>query len=381
LSVQQADDPELEQEWQAFWEGLDFLLSHLQQEPLFPRTVSTAATKGAQKTVYDLDTLKSYYQGALRQDCKISAYTKYEDLLGKSLLPHTYKPRISLLFVDLDLQSFGQGNEKQQLEELKNALDETLANIKEHFNGATPTVLWTGGVVHIYLTLDADYILVYEDLPEFAPFKDPSVKFMRYAERRLSNGKSDKDHNVSFRSCMLRIPNSMNTKYQGDRSKIIILQRWDGKRARPTKKFMISDFHAYLVQEVVDKKMGELRAHRGFNSPTSTTRPTAVGEVNKNIKPWIEKLLQTAITDYRKHTRDLIIIPYLVVTRGLTDRNQIYDIVMQWADRCDQLRRLEPSRHDFSVKVRTRIDEVIQDRVPPMKVETLKERIHSFIKP
>jgi hypothetical protein len=67
------------------------------------------------------------------------------------------------------------------------------------------------------------------------------------------------------------------------------------------------------------------------------------------------------IVNGSKHARDLIIIPYLVVCRGITDRNQIYDIVMDWADKCDKLRRLEPSRHGFSVRVRSRIDEVMRD--------------------
>ena len=75
---------------------------------------------------------------------------------------------------------------------------------------------------------------------------------------------------------------------------------------------------------------------------------------------WIEKLLRTPIDDFRKRSRDLILVPYLVVRRGMTDVDQIYNIVMQWADRCGELYRLEPSRHEYEKKVRSRIYEVAQ---------------------
>jgi hypothetical protein len=99
----------------------------------------------------------------------------------------------------------------------------------------------------------------------------------------------------------------------------------------------------------------------------STTSPIS------SIKLWIEKLLETPISDYRKTARDLILIPYLIVDKDMTDKDKIYDIVMAWADRCDRLRGLEPSRHDFSSRVRSRIDQVIRDRVPPMRLETVRE--------
>jgi hypothetical protein len=90
--------------------------------------------------------------------------------------------------------------------------------------------------------------------------------------------------------------------------------------------------------------------------------------------PWIEKLFQTPIEDYRKHARDLIIIPYLVVCRGMTERNEIFDIVMQWADKCNELKRLEPSRHEFSIRIRSRIDDVMRERIPPMTLQTLRQK-------
>lgn len=115
------------------------------------------------------------------------------------------------MFVDLDLKP----EQQQKLDQLNVILNDTLKNIYEHLNGAIPTVLFTGGGYHLYLPLDAKYIPLYEDLQDFKYFENPSEKFMRYAEKKLSNGKSDKNHNPSFKSCMLRIPNSVNSKYSG----------------------------------------------------------------------------------------------------------------------------------------------------------------------
>jgi hypothetical protein len=70
----------------------------------------------------------------------------------------------------------------------------------------------------------------------------------------------------------------------------------------------------------------------------------------------------------------LILVPYLVVRRGMTDVDQIYNIVMQWAEKCGELYTLEPSRHEYEKKVRSRVYEVMRDRIPYMSLERLKER-------
>jgi hypothetical protein len=102
---------------------------------------------------------------------------------------------------------------------------------------------------------------------------------------------------------------------------------------------------------------------------SSTKQTTQLSTID-----WIEKLIQTLIADYLKHAANLIKIPYLVVFRGMKDRNEIHDVVMRRADRCAEVRRLDPSGREFSVRVRSRIEEVKIDRVPPMTFDTLKEK-------
>lgn len=58
----------------------------------------------------------------------------------------------------------------------------------------------------------------------------------------------------------------------------------------------------------------------------------------------------------------------------MTDESQIYDIVMEWADRCSELRLLEPSRREFEKRIGSRLYEVMESRIPPMRLETLKEK-------
>jgi hypothetical protein len=104
-------------------------------------------------------------------------------------------------------------------------------------------------------------------------------------------------------------------------------------------------------------------------------RNGAVPETYRYIE---ETLLKTPIEDYRKHVVGVILIPYFVVIKGMTDFNQIFDIIMQWLDKCAELRRLEPSRHDFVDRVRRRIIEVMEghskdEARAPMRWETLKD--------
>jgi len=323
------------------------------------------ATKGAQHTIYDKDRAMLYFEGALRKDCKISAYPKYEDLVKNGTLLPTYRPKPTLLFIDLDLSNFGRNKEM-----LDSALKTTLRNIQEHLNGAIPTVLWTGGGYHIYLALDPQVVPVFEELPEFARFEEPSLKFLRYAERHLTNGKSDPCHSPSFKSCMLRIPDSINSKYDGEEeAKVRIVQRWNNVRARPSNKFMLVDFHTYLVQEKIDDKLKEAERLKRFskstnsNSSSSTNRTTTID--------WIEKLLQTPIADYRKNAIALILAPYLLNIRH-SSLEQAYAIIIEWLDRCEQLRPLQPSRRDVNYRVKIALERAQKTGILPMRLDTVK---------
>ncbi len=145
------------------------------------------------------------------------------------------------------------------------------------------------------------------------------------------------------------------------------MQRWDGYR--PDFRLLVGSFYAYLVGT---NNNGLLLSRSGVITPE--VRAPGVPEL------WIEKLLQTPIDDYRKHARDLILIPYLVVRKGMTDKSHISDIVMEWADKCAQLRRLYPSRREFQKRTCSRIDEVAIKRIPHMKLSKLREKNEELCK-
>lgn len=325
------------------------MLTHFSsQQPLFPRRISTATTHRRQYQVYDKDMTMLYFQGALWEDCRIAGYG-------------VNQTNPDLIFIELDASDFAS------IRSFKLALTSTLKNIKVKIDGH-PSVIWSGRGYHIIQPISCPLDLDKEEEKKFAALtynssdNNLSNKFLQFAERYLSANKCDKGHHPAIKSCMLRIPGSLNSKCKaaGIDAEVKIIQKWDG--CRPDYRLLIGSFYADLIgqqRRVVARGDGN-NATRGPNEPNAIT--------------WIEQLLQTPIVDYRKHARDLIIIPFLVLYRGITDRNLIYDIVMSWADKCNELRALEPSKRDFSVRVRSRIEEVMRDKVPPMRVETLKEK-------
>jgi hypothetical protein len=126
------------------------------------------------------------------------------------------------------------------------------------------------------------------------------------------------------------------------------------------------------VQSTIDAKLRELLQQQ--NNNTSLRIRNHVNGIDCGPIAWIDKLLRTPIHDFRKRSRDLILVPYLVVRRGMTDVDQIHSIVMGWADKCGELKRLEPTRSQYSNRVRSRIYEVMRDRKPWMSLKRLKEK-------
>jgi hypothetical protein len=332
--------------------GLDFLLSHF-SEPIWPRNVATAATNTKQHIVEDRDKALLYFKGALGQDCRIAIYPNFDRMkeMGYQNLGPSHIP--DQLLIDIDLDDENMQNSKNGIMH-NSVVKTTLRNIKKHLNGAVPTVIWTGNGVHILQPLSLEKAL--EDMPEFSKFRknstDVSVKFMRWAARRLSGERSDHNHNISFASCLTRCPGSINSK---NGAEVKIVQRWNGVRTKVPKQF-ITDFLIALVQKEIDEKSEERKPSniQGFQS-TEKSKTT----------PWIEKLIDIPMADYRKNARDLILIPYLIVRRGASSK-ETYDIVMNWANKCAELRPLQPSYNAYESRVRTRIQEVLRDKVPPM---------------
>jgi hypothetical protein len=57
-----------------------------------------------------------------------------------------------------------------------------------------------------------------------------------------------------------------------------------------------------------------------------------------NTIPWIEKLLQTPIDDYRKNAVNLILAPYLINIKKLSYDHAL-KIINSWLSKCGELRQ------------------------------------------
>jgi hypothetical protein len=121
--------------------GLNFILSHLEEPTIFPRTIMTKKL-GYQRIVYSKERALEYFIESDFIDCRINAFP--------SLKEGTTWP-LNLLFIDLDLADFNSSSNNNNKKALKLTLNKTLKNIKEKLNdnNAHPSVLWSGNGYHI----------------------------------------------------------------------------------------------------------------------------------------------------------------------------------------------------------------------------------------
>jgi hypothetical protein len=315
-------------------EGLEFILSHF-EEPNWPRAIFTK-TLGRQYTVYSMEEALARFKQSNLLDCRINAYPVYTEFKGVNRQPPNF------IFIDIDRCLFTTD------QEFWGAVQETCKNIEQTLGGK-PTVLWSGNGVHIYQPVEA---VVLERESKFVQFDNPSQTLLRFAAQFLSNHKSDTNNNPAFRSCLLRIPGSYNSKYIEQNREVKIIQRWDGFRPRTNPLY----YHFYIY--LADKKLKE------FNNMQTNKTESYRG----NTITWIEKLLETPIDDYRKNALNLILAPYLINVRKVS-YDVALNIIESWLDKCGKLRPLDK---DFNYMVRYALKYCAKNGNRPLKLDTLK---------
>ena len=328
--------------------GLDFILSHFEEPTIFPRTIMTKKL-GYQKLVYSKEKAIEHFIESDFINCRINAFPSLKE-------GATWRPE--LLFIDLDYSDF------TSKKSLQIALNKTLKNIKEKLdnNNAHPTVLWSGNGYHIIIPVYCPLEL--ERIQDFQEFDNPSERFLRFAKYDLSNNRADKSNNPSFRSCLLRIPNSFNSKCLAkgeslENSKVKIIQEWS--RDRPSIKYLLLDFRRYLINQKI-KEINKKREREEKVENQSNKR--------NNTILWIEKLLITPISDFRKNATSLILAPYLVNIKKLSYQHS-FDILCDWLKKCNSFNKLD-FNPDYLVKYA--LTTASQKRIPPMKLVTLMNR-------
>ena len=175
-------------------EGLDFILSHIQGS-VWPRMISTKTTENRQVHVRNTEEALARFEQANLLDCKISAYgpnaEENPSAVARFQGIRTATPANIILLIDLDKCNF----KSERASNL--ALNAILININEKLGVDSPTVIWSGRGYHIIQPLDANGIIL-EHIKQFEGVQQPSLKFLRFAERFLSNGKCDLHITIQF---------------------------------------------------------------------------------------------------------------------------------------------------------------------------------------
>jgi hypothetical protein len=315
-------------------EGLVFILNHL--DNLWPRMISTYATKGAQRPVKDFTEAMAWFKASNFLDCRVSGYPIYtNDYISRTgIAPST-------LLVDIDKEHF------RTLEEFELAVVRTYTNFN-NILGSKPTQLFTGGGTHL---LTPQRVPVLEKLEEFSKFNQPSRRFMHFEEQLLTDCKADQNHwsTVSFNNCMLRVPWSLNSKliqFDGGRivdipydARVRIEKRWDGNTP-VIERHLLLQYRIWL-QFAVIRDLREQRARREQYRKHHRGRTK---ECKNHDYDYIEKLVDKPLTDFRKYCIWRVFVPYFINVKGLS-RLETFDKVNSWLDKCDSISRL-----NFSAK-------------------------------
>ena len=133
------------------------------------------------------------------------------------------------------------------------------------------------------------------------------------------------------------------------------MQLWDG--FRPKANSLYYHFYIYLA----DRKLEE------FNN-MQKNQTESYHAFRANTIPWIEKLLDTPIADYRKNAVSLILAPYLINIKKLS-YDAASNIINSWLSKCGKLRQLD---QNFDYTVRYALKYSAKNGNRPLKLETLK---------
>ena len=321
-------------------EGLDFIISHF-EEPVWPRAIFTK-TLSRQYTVYSKKEAIARFKQSNLLDCRINAYPDYTEFKGINRQPPNF------IFIDIDRCLFKTDKEFWK------AVQDTCKNIEQTSRGK-PSILWSGNGVHICQPVEA---MLLEQETQFAQFNQPSQTFLRFVAQFLFNHKCDPSNNPSFKSCLFRIPGSYNSKYieqNRGTAEVKIIQRWDGLKPKANPLY----YHFYI--HLADRKLKE------FNY-MQTNETKSHHTFRGNSIPWIEKLLDTPIDDYRKNGVSLILAPYLINIRRLPYEDAL-NVINNWLMECAKLTRLD---NDLSYIVKYALKSSIKSGRKPLKFDTLK---------
>jgi Primase X len=189
--------------------------------------------------------------------------------------------------------------------------------------------------------------------------KDLTSKFMEFAEDFLTNKKGDPQHNPTVNSCLVRVPGTINSNCK-EEEEVKVIQKWDGNKPRIN--YLLRDFRRWLINEKIaqQKLSSKVNSRRKRDGPGASPYNTTI--------PWIERLLQTPVDDYRKFAIWRILAPYLINIKGCSTENA-FTMIRDWLNKCNSLRQL-----DFNPNyiVKYNINSAKRTGYLPIRLEKLK---------
>jgi hypothetical protein len=336
--------------------GVEFIFSHFEsRQQLFPRKMSTAFSNGRQFTVYSKYRILNECIKSNFLDCRINAFPD----LPYSRIP-IHAPNI--VFIDLDLSKDLQYADA--LKQLNKAKNKSLKTIKERLRDCKPSVLWTGNGYHIYIVLNTRPLDLIRELKELS--SKPSEEFLRYAEMTFSNRKKDSAHNTSFKSSLLRIPYTFNSKdidsgnETCERSEIKIIGEFDKNNVPPIDTDLLRCFRLCLAEKDINNKRSAI------NRSGQCEQPNLLSNNKPSNCFWIEKLLRTPIPNFRRYCLYHIMIPYLINVKKLSNVECIC-VLEKWLEECNNFSKVS---FNMETEIDARLKAVKGYR--PMSLQKLK---------
>jgi Primase X len=184
--------------------------------------------------------------------------------------------------------------------------------------------------------------------------------FIQFAEEHFTDYTADRLHNPTVKSCLIRIPASLNSKCvnKGEDAVVKTLQKWDGNR--PPIQPMLTPFKIWLTQKRIDE---ELKKDTQFQMTVYRSQ-----ESTNTIK-WIEKgILDHPLSDHRKYIIWRILSPYLLNVKKLP-KEEAYSVMKEWLDKCDKVEKLT---FNLKIKIKDGLKGASKGYLP-ISMEKLKE--------
>jgi hypothetical protein len=186
---------------------------------------------------------------------------------------------------------------------------------------------------------------------------------LQFAERHLSLSKADATNNPGFKSCLLRVPHTFNSKCIDERidSEVKIVQQFNSSKPLPTIDNLLIEFQTFLIDRQLKAEIYQQTKRNKWHN-ISNRLPTY------NRIQYIEVLFEMPLKDYRKNAISLILAPYFVNIQKLSDAES-FDRIREWVLRCHEVKDLKPSVGYFNQLISIAIKRVRDSEIKPLKFE------------